>query len=127
MRFILDENVPQAVADMLLQHGHQPEWIWDHVPPGSADPLVATVSEELDAILVSFDGDFQKIAPRIPKTERTRFRKLSCIHMHCGEPQAAQRLRKALDLVMSEHALARTQSDQRMNIWISKSFIRTNR
>jgi hypothetical protein len=127
MRFVLDENVPQAVADMLVQHGHQIEWIRGYVPPGSADPLVATVSEELQAILISFDGDFEKIAPRIPKAERRRFRKLSRIYMCCGEPQAAERLRKALDLVMSEHALAQTQSDSRMNIWISKGFVRTNR
>jgi Domain of unknown function (DUF5615) len=127
MHFILDENVPQAVADMLVDHGHRAEWIREYVPPGSADPLVATVAEELQAVLVSFDGDFEKIAPRIPQADRSRFRRLSRIYMCCGEPQAAERLRKALDLVLSEYALARSLPDVRMHIWVSKGFLKTVR
>jgi predicted nuclease of predicted toxin-antitoxin system len=72
MRFMLDENVPVAVADMLIEHSHQAEFIRDYVPPGAADPLVATVAEEHQAVLISFDGDFQTIAPRIPHGHRAR-------------------------------------------------------
>jgi len=56
MRFMLDENVPAAVADMLVASGHHAEFVRDRVPPGSSDPLVATVSQDLDAILVSFES-----------------------------------------------------------------------
>jgi predicted nuclease of predicted toxin-antitoxin system len=70
MLFMLDENVPVDVADMLIQQGHEAKFIRDYVPPGSPDPLVATVSQELDAVLLSFDGDFEVIAPRIPKGHR---------------------------------------------------------
>ncbi len=87
MYFMLDENVPQDVADMLNGQGHKAEFIRDYVPPGSPDPVVATVSQELEAILLSFDGDFEVISPRIPKGQRKRFRKLSRIWMRCGEPQ----------------------------------------
>ena len=76
MHFMLDENVPQDVADTLIARGHKAEYIRDYVPPGAPDPLVATVSEELKAILVSFDGDFERIAPRVPHGQRARFRKL---------------------------------------------------
>jgi hypothetical protein len=117
MHFMLDENVPQDVADMLIRHDHTAAFIRDYVPPGAPDPLVAVVSEELKAILVSFDGDFEKIAPRIPAGQRTRFR----------EPQAAQRLEKALDLVKAEYELAKTLRDIRMNIWIAKSYFKTIR
>jgi predicted nuclease of predicted toxin-antitoxin system len=127
MHFMLDENVPQDVADMLIRHDHTAAFIRDYVPPGAPDPLVAVVSEELKAILVSFDGDFEKIAPRIPAGQRTRFRKLSRIRMCCGEPQAAQRLEKALDLVKAEYELAKTLRDIRMNIWIAKSYFKTIR
>jgi predicted nuclease of predicted toxin-antitoxin system len=92
MHFMLDENVPRDVADMLSARGHKAEYIRDYVSPGAPDPLVATVSQEVDAILVSFDGDFEKIAPRVPRGQRTRFRKLSRIWIRCGEPQAAQRM-----------------------------------
>ena len=124
---MLDENVPKDVADMLAVSGHTAEFIRDYVPPGAPDPLVATVSEERDAILVSFDGDFENIAPRIPKGERTRFRKLSRIYMCCGEPQAAQRLEKALGLIQSEYELAKGQRDVRMNMWIARGYIKIHR
>lgn len=125
MLFILDENVPVDVADMLTQHGHDALFIRDYVPPGSPDPLVATVAQELNAVLVSFDRDFQSIAPRIPKGHRQRFRKLSRIWLRCHEPQAARRLQVALSLVVSEYALAQPRAPMRM--WISSSYIRTDR
>ena len=124
---MLDENVPQDVADMLIARGHKAEYIRDYVPPGAPDPLVATVSEELRAILVSFDGDFERIAPRVPHGQRARFRKLGRIWMCCGEPQAAQRLAKALALVQAEYDLAQSQSDTRMHIWIARGYLKTVR
>ena len=87
---------------MLIERGHKAEFIREYIVPGAPDQVVATASQELEAVLVSFDGDFEKIAPRIPAGQRTRFRKLSRIRMCCGEPQAAQRLEKALDLVKAE-------------------------
>jgi predicted nuclease of predicted toxin-antitoxin system len=127
MHFILDENVPMAVADMLERCGHVAEFIRDHVPPGSPDPLVATVSEALKAVLITFDGDFQHIAPRIPKGQRTRFKTLSRIWMRCDEPDASDRLESALPLVESEFKLAQQSADRRMLMSIGASWIRTDR
>jgi predicted nuclease of predicted toxin-antitoxin system len=127
MNFMLDENVPQDVADMLIAHGHKAEYIRNYVPPGAPDPLVATVAEEFDAVLVSFDGDFERIAPRIPYGQRARFRGLSRIWMCCGEPQAAQRLEKALEFVEAEYNFAKTQRDTRMHIWVAKGYFKTVR
>ncbi len=124
---MLDENVPASVADMLLGFGHTAEFIRDHVPPGSPDPVVATVSQELDAVLISFDGDFRRIAPRVPYGQRTRFRRLCRIWMRCNEPQAARRLEGALTLVEAEYELAQTRSDMRMLVWIANGYIRTDR
>ena len=125
MYFMLDENVPQDVADMLIQQGHKAEFIWEYVVPGSPDQVVATASEELEAILVSFDGDFETISPRIPKGQRRRFRKLSRIWLRCSEPQAAQRLSKALDFVDREYDLVTPSSP--MRLIISASYLRTDR
>jgi predicted nuclease of predicted toxin-antitoxin system len=125
MHFLLDENVPMAAAEMLFERGHRAEFIRDYVPPGSPDALVATVAEELKAVLISFDGDFEKIAPRIPHGERARFRRLSRIWMRCGEPQAAKRLEDALDLIVSEHSRVRPGAPMRM--WITKGYLRTDR
>jgi predicted nuclease of predicted toxin-antitoxin system len=127
MHFILDENVPMDVADMLMGHGHVAEFIRDYVPPGAPDPLVATVAQELNAVLISFDGDFQSIAPRVPHGHRARFRTLSRIWMRCDEPAAAGRLAHALSLVQSEFDLAQQRADTRMLMWVGSSYLRTDR
>jgi predicted nuclease of predicted toxin-antitoxin system len=124
---MLDENVAVEMAEMLVAAGHQAEFIRDYVPPGSADPIVATVAEQHEAVLVSFDGDFQLIAPRIPIGHRSRFRRLSRIWMRCGEPIGAQRLASALSLVESEFELGQQRDDQRMHFWVGISYLRTER
>jgi predicted nuclease of predicted toxin-antitoxin system len=125
MYFMLDENVPQDVADMLIGQGHKAEFIREYIVPGAPDQVVATASQELDAILVSFDGDFEAISPRIPKGQRRRFRTLSRIWMRCGEPRAAQRLSRVLDFVSSEFGL--TTPTTPMRLTIGKSYLRTDR
>lgn len=120
MRFILDDNVPVSVRDVLEANGHTVELIVDHAARGEKDPVVATISERLDAVLMSFDGDFEKIAPRVPDGARRRYRKLSRIWFQCNEYQAAQRVEKALPLIESEYAIAQGSKDVRMLIWLGK-------
>jgi predicted nuclease of predicted toxin-antitoxin system len=125
MYFMLDENVPQDVADMLIEQGHKADFIREYVVPGSPDQVVATASEELGAILVSFDGDFETISPRIPKGQRRRFRKLSRIWLRCGEPQAASRIKKVIAFVADEYALTTVTTPMRLTIGLS--YLRTDR
>lgn len=127
MRFLLDENVPVSMSEMLEECGHETADIRDFVLPGTPDPVVATIAEDLEFVLISFDGDFEKIAPRIPDGQKRRFRKLSRIWMKCFEPDGANRLREALSLIQSEYALAQTKHDKRMHIWVAPSYIRTHR
>lgn len=127
MRFVLDENVPVSVRDVLQAHGHSVDLIVDHVARGEKDPVVASVSERLQAVLISFDGDFEKIAPRIPEGNRRRFRKLSRIWFLCKEWTAALRLEKAMSLVETEYRIATSSPDKRMLIWISENYIKTHR
>jgi hypothetical protein len=76
--------------------------------------VVATVSQELDAILLSFDGDFEVISPRIPDGQKKRFRKLSRVWLRCGEPQSANRLKSVLDFVSVEFALTKPNTPMRL-------------
>jgi predicted nuclease of predicted toxin-antitoxin system len=127
MRFMLDENVPVDMADMLIQRGHDAQFIRDYVPPGAADVIVAAISEQQNCVLVSFDGDFEVIAPRVPHGHRARFRKLSRIWMRCDEPNGATRLGSALELVVSEFALAQARADKRLWFWVGREYLRTHR
>jgi predicted nuclease of predicted toxin-antitoxin system len=125
MYFLLDENVPIDVANMLIEQGHEADFIRSYVPPGAPDAVVATVSQELEAILLSFDGDFEVISPRIPFGQRRRFRKLSRVWLRCGEPQAAARIRAVMDFVASEFALTKVSAQMRLTI--GASYLRTDR
>ena len=127
MKFILDENVPVSVRTVLENYGHTVDLIIDHTARGSTDPVVATVSETLDAVLVSFDGDFEKIAPRVPEAAQHRYKRLSRIWLRCTEYQADQRVEKAMSLIESEYDIARNSEDVRMNIWLSKGYIKIYR
>ena len=124
---MLDENVPNSAKKFLLTTGYAVEFIRDLIPEGSVHPLVAFVAEGQNAVLVSHDGDFQKIAPRIPDGQKTRFKKLSRIWLRSNEYQAAIRLEKAMSLIETEFDIAQHGADPRMQIWIGKTYIRTER
>lgn len=127
MRFMLDENVPVSVSDALGELGHDIEYVRDLLPAGAVDPLVAALAEEDHRILVSFDGDFQTISPRIPVGQKARFRRLSRIWLRCTEFQAAQRLQRAMTFIEAEFAIATAAADTRMLLQIGSSFIRSDR
>src|ERR1700722_2926085 len=123
MRLFLDHNVPDSVAGVFREHGHKVQLVREILPTDSPDPLVATVSEDEGAILVSCDRDFNDIAPRIPKGSRARFRRLSRITLACSEPQAAQRVRKLMEYIELEFKNAQARSDKRLQITIQNNGI----
>jgi predicted nuclease of predicted toxin-antitoxin system len=127
LRLLLDHNVPDSVADVFRGRGHSVVLVRDILPIDSPDQLIAAVSEEDGAVLVSCDRDFRLIAPRIPRGARSRFRRLSRISLECSEPQAAQRVRAAMSLIETEYEIARDSPDGRMFIVIQNSGIKTHR
>ena len=102
-------------------------WVKDVLPTDAPDEVVATASENANAVLVSMDKDFKKIAPRMPVGQRARFRRLSRASLDCIEPHAAARFEQAMSLVEAEFRLASHRPDSRMIVLIGESYIRTNR
>lgn len=124
---MLDENIPLLVARELKDLGHDSLVMPRHVSKTIEDQTVAQISEDEDAVLISFDRDFQSIAPRIPDGQKRRFRKLSRIWLRCSEYQAPQRLRNAMSFIEAEHEIALNSRDRRMLLEIGSSYIRSNR
>lgn len=127
MRFMLDENVPRSMADMLADQGFQVDYIRDYAPLGAPDPVVATVAEREGAILVSFDGDFHKIAPKFGLGPKRRFKQLSRIWMRCEEVKGADRLRSALDLLSFELERAASLEDTRVVLHVLRQQLSVQR
>lgn len=99
----------------------------DVLPTDSPDPLVAKVAQDSDRILLTHDGDFKKVAPRIPVGARNRFRKLSKIHLACEPVKATDRLAAAMALIEFEWDAAQKRADKRLTIVIQPSVIKTHR
>jgi len=127
VKFFADHNVTESVCRLLEERGHEVVRLRDELPPDSPDPVVAKYAEQMEAVLISHDGDFRSIAPRIPHGERARFRKLSRIHLRCDYPSAEKRVAAAIDLVEFEWNLAQERADKRIHIVIQKAGIKTNR
>lgn len=127
MKFFADHNVTESVCQLLERRGHEVVRLRDELPPDSPDPVVAKYAEQIDAVLISHDRDFNKIAPRIPRGGKTRFRRLSRTHLQCDYPDAENRVSAALGLVEFEWNLAQQKADKRIHIVIQKSGIKTNR
>lgn len=99
----------------------------DVLPTDLPDPLVAKTAQDNEAILISHDGDFDTIAPRIPVGEKTRFRKLSRIHLKCENAKAAERLAAAIALIEFEFAAAQLRHDKRVYVVVQTNLIKTLR
>lgn len=70
LRFFADHCVPASVIRLLRDQGHEVFVIREHISPDSKDPTVIAKAQELDAILVSLNGDFSDIVTYPPGAYR---------------------------------------------------------
>lgn len=66
LRFFTDHCVPNSVTQALRDAGHDVFILREHIPQDSNDAVVIAKAQELDAILVSLNGDFADIATYPP-------------------------------------------------------------
>ena len=66
LRFFTDHCVPNAVIQTLRAAGHEVLILKEHIPRDSDDPIVIAKAQELEATLVSLNGDFADIVAYPP-------------------------------------------------------------
>jgi predicted nuclease of predicted toxin-antitoxin system len=66
LRFFTDHCVPNAVTEALRDAGYEVGRLRDCIPTDSPDSIVISKTQELDAILVSLNGDFADIVAYPP-------------------------------------------------------------
>lgn len=59
MTLLIDENVPNSVAEFFAGRGHHVSYVRDVLPAGTPDPVVARIGDRLSAIVVTWDRDFE--------------------------------------------------------------------
>jgi len=70
LRFFADHCIPSSVVRMLSDVGHKVFLVKDYIPTDSPDSLVMEKAQELDAILISLNGDFADIVTYPPTDYR---------------------------------------------------------
>lgn len=66
LRFFVDHCVPTSVAETLQSDGHEILLLRDCLPVNSDDDLVISKAQELDALLLSMNGDFSNLVTYPP-------------------------------------------------------------
>jgi predicted nuclease of predicted toxin-antitoxin system len=124
MVLLIDENVPQSVADFFVERGHDVRFVRDLLAAGSADPVVALIGDRLSAIVVTWDRDFDKLVSRVPSGNQGRFRKLGRITFSCNEVNGRKRLADWIDHIELHYAKAQSNPDIRMIVQIQESAVK---
>ncbi|MBM4257825.1 MAG: hypothetical protein FJ147_18280 [Deltaproteobacteria bacterium] len=68
LRFFTDHCVPNVVIQTLRTAGHEVVILKEQISPDSDDPIVIAKAQELEAILVSLNGDFADIVTYPPSS-----------------------------------------------------------
>lgn len=61
MRFKIDENLPQEVAQLLCERGHEADSVFDESLSGAKDAAVFEVCQQQGRVLMTLDLDFANI------------------------------------------------------------------
>ena len=67
MSFFADHCVPESVAEALEAEGHGVVRLRDRLPTDAPDPEVIGEAQQLDAVLLSFNGDFSDLVGYPPQ------------------------------------------------------------
>jgi predicted nuclease of predicted toxin-antitoxin system len=107
IRFFTDNNVPDSVAQALIDAGHKVTRLRDVMLPDSSDPVIAVACSTSGHVLVTHDNDFRGggAAKRLGLSRREYRTKLHRIQMRCEEPRSARRIKDAMSLIEHEWQL----------------------
>lgn len=121
MSLLIDENVPNSVAEYFAQRGHDVRFVRDLFPAGIPDPVIAKVGDRLSAIVVTWDRDFERLVSRIPDGNKATFRRLGRISFRCNEVRGRALLERWIDLLEFHYQQSMERGDFRMIIQIQES------
>jgi predicted nuclease of predicted toxin-antitoxin system len=125
---LLDASVPDKVARVLSERGHQVIRHCEVLEDGTADVVVARTAMRNGAILVANDADMKRLTSRFGGSPGTsRFDRLNLIKLGCNEPLTAKRLDHVLSLIEHEWHIACEKPARRLWIEVAAHFVRTFR
>lgn len=98
LRFFADHCVPFIVIEKLREAGHEALRLREHLPKESPDTIVIAKAQELDAILISLNGDFSDIVAYPP----SRYRGIVGLQIR-NHPEVIPGLMNRLTIYLASH------------------------
>jgi predicted nuclease of predicted toxin-antitoxin system len=68
LRLLIDQNVPDSVAQHLKERGHEIELVRESLGRASVDQLIAVTAALEGIIVVTFDKDFERLKRLLSKS-----------------------------------------------------------
>lgn len=101
MKFLLDHCVEASIKSYLERSGHEVVTVTDVLPSDSPDVMVATTAQQLEAVLISKDRDFNAMKRAANRTTRQVILETHLLIISdCSD--IANRLSQVMDLVEFE-------------------------
>lgn len=121
MTLLIDENVPESVADFFRERGHNVLSVRDVLLPGTPDSVIAKYGNQIGAIVVTWNHkDFKKLITRVPDGLGATFHRLGRINFRCVEPRGRQRAEDLIDLIEFEYDQCQRLTDKRIMMEIGE-------
>ncbi|MBU0699935.1 DUF5615 family PIN-like protein [bacterium] len=98
LRFFADHCVPMYIIHFLREQGYEVFPLRNHIPINSPDDRVIATAQELDAILISLNGDFVDIITYSP----SKYKGIISIQVR-NHPELISRIMQRLKMYLSEH------------------------
>ena len=124
LRLITDENVPAAVGRFFSARGHHVRLALDLVVAGTPDEALAAIGDKLDAIIVTWDKDFNKLVRQMPTRTKAKFTRLGRITFACPEPLGVVRLQQLIESIEFQYGQCQQREEKRFMVTIGQSHIR---
>lgn len=100
MRLLIDQNVPDSVAQYLRERGHEIELVRESLGRASPDQLIAVTAALQGVIVVTFDKDFKRFKRLLPEGQRTAFvAGAGAVYMAMKESRGVARLRDEIETI----------------------------
>jgi predicted nuclease of predicted toxin-antitoxin system len=128
MLLLIDENVPDSVARLFAEHGHDVRLVRDLFPGGTPDPIIAKLGDEMAAIIVTWNHkDFKRLTARVPVDLPRSLRSLGRISFRCSEVNGRRRAEELMEWIEFEYEQTQKRRDKRLMIEIMESNFRVIR
>ena len=120
LRFFADQCVSRSIMEALEAEGYEVLRLKDYLPINAPDPDVLAKAQELDAILVSLNGDFADIVSYPP----SRFKGIVALQIK-NHPEVTQRLMAKLTDYLSAYLEADHYTGKLFLVEVHRIRIRT--